>query len=179
MSRTSGLYRVGRNVEVRFLNDGTPVANVSLAENYGRKDEQGNRPTQWVEGVIYGPRAETLGPMLTKGSQHVFHLSDCHIETYQKNDGTQAVKMVGRVEDVQLTDRRDQAPQQQRPQQPQRQAAPQPQRQAPPQRQASPPPYQQQASGFDDADLDIPFATSSMHYDMTTSKQRRMEKYEY
>lgn len=33
-------------------------------------------------------------------------------------------------------------------------------------------------STFDDSD-DIPFATSSMYYDMTTSKQRRMAKYSY
>jgi len=33
------------------------------------------------------------------------------------------------------------------------------------------------ASGFDTMDDDIPFATSSMYYDMTTSKQRRMGKF--
>lgn len=34
-----------------------------------------------------------------------------------------------------------------------------------------------QGSGFDDMDNDIPFATSSMYYDMTTSKQRRMDRH--
>lgn len=36
-----------------------------------------------------------------------------------------------------------------------------------------------QGSGFDDMDSDIPFATSSMLYDMTTSKQRKMARYDY
>ena len=43
---------------------------------------------------------------------------------------------------------------------------------------------QKKASGFedmpnDDVDGDIPFATSSMYYDMTTSKQRKMARYDY
>lgn len=162
MSKTSGLFRVGRDCELRFLQDGTAVTNVSLAFNYGTKDQSGNRLTQWIEGALFGKRAETLAPMLTKGSQHVFHLSDCHIETFVKADGTQSFKMVGRVDDVELTDRRDQAPQQQ----PQRQAAPQPQRAPQTQRQAPAPqarpqgyqPAPRAPGGFDDMDDDIPFS---------------------
>lgn len=42
-----------------------------------------------------------------------------------------------------------------------------------PSRPAAPPPAPA-GSGFDDMDDDIPFATASAYYDMTTSKQRRM-----
>lgn len=35
------------------------------------------------------------------------------------------------------------------------------------------------SSGFDDMDDDIPFVTASMHYDMTTSKQRKLGRYDY
>ena len=157
--KSSGLFRIGRDAETRFLPDGTAVCNVSLAFNFGKKGQDGNRPSQWIDASIFGQRAETLGPMLTKGSQHVFHLSDAHIETYRKADGSEGFKMAARVDDVELTDRRDapggqqpqrQAPQQGYQQQPQRQAAPQ--RQQPPQRQAP-----QQASGFEDMGDDIPF----------------------
>lgn len=34
-------------------------------------------------------------------------------------------------------------------------------------------------SGFDDMDDDIPFVTSSMQYDMTTGKARKMARYDY
>lgn len=164
--KSSGLFRIGRDAEVRFLPDGTAVCNVSLAFNYGKKGQDGNRPSQWIDASIFGQRAETLAPMLLKGSQHVFHLSDAHIETYRKTDGSEGFKLAARVDDVELTDRRDgpapqqrQAPQQGYQQQPQRQAAPQ--RQQPPQRQA--PPQRQDASrhgggGFEDMDDDIPFA---------------------
>ena len=160
--KSSGLFRIGRDAETRFLPDGTAVCNVSLAFNYGKKGQDGNRPSQWIDASIFGQRAETLGPMLTKGSQHVFHLSDAHIETYRKADGSEGFKMAARVDDVELTDRRDapggQQPQRQAAQQqPQRQAAPQQQRQQPPQRQTAP---RQGGGGFEDMDDDIPFANA-------------------
>lgn len=147
--KSSGLFRIGRDCEVRFLPNGDAVTNVSLAFNHGKQDQDGKRPTQWIEGVLFGKRAETLAPMLTKGSQHVFHMSDIHIQTYQKNDGTEGVKLAGRIDDVELTDRRDapaphrQQATQQRPQAPAQRPAP---RQAP-----------RPASGFDDMDDDVPF----------------------
>jgi single-strand DNA-binding protein len=160
--KSSGLFRIGRDCECRFLPDGTAVANVSLAFNHGKKGQDGNRPTQWIEGSLFGQRAETLAPMLVKGSQHVFHLTDLHIETYQKNDGGEGHKMVGRIDDVELTDRRD-APQGQ--QQPQRQQAQAPRQQPPrqpgyqqaPQRQQPARQAPAQGSGFDDMSDDIPF----------------------
>ena len=33
--------------------------------------------------------------------------------------------------------------------------------------------------GFDDMDDDIPFLSNSPHFDMTTSKQRKMTRYDY
>lgn len=140
--KSSGLFRIGRDCEVRFLPNGDAVTNVSMAFNHGKQGPDGKRPTQWIEGVLFGKRAETLAPMLIKGSQHVFHMSDLHIQTYQKQDGSEGYKMAGRIDDVELTDRRD-AP-----------AAPrqQPPAQRPPQRQVQHP-----ASGFYDMADDIPF----------------------
>lgn len=147
--KSSGLFRIGRDCEVRFLPNGDAVTNVSLAFNHGKQDQDGKRPTQWIEGVLFGKRAETLAPMLTKGSQHVFHMSDLHIQTYQKNDGTEGVKLAGRIDDVELTDRRDSPS-------PQRQQATQQRPQAPAQRPA-PRQAPRPASGFDDMDDDVPF----------------------
>ena len=144
--KSSGLFRIGRDAELRYLTDGKAVCNVSLAFNYGKKGQDGNRSTQWIDASLFGERAEVLAPMLTKGSQHVFHLSDAHIETYQAKDGSPGSKMAARVDDVELTDRRDAQ---------QGQAA---QRPAPPaqQRPAAPAPSKA-ASGFDDMDSDIPW----------------------
>lgn len=148
--KSFGLFRVGRDAELRYLPDGKAVCNLSLAFNYGKKGQEGSRPTQWIDAVLFGDRAATLAPMLLKGSQHVFHLSDAHIETYQIRDGAQGFKMSARVDDVELTDRRDA----QQGQQPQQRPAPQgnPPQQRPAPKQAAP-----AGGGFDDMDDDIPW----------------------
>ena len=143
MATLIGLFTLGRDAELRSTSGGDQVATMAVAYNYGRKGQDGKQPTQWIDGSIFGKRAEVLGPMLLKGAQHVFHLSDLHIETFQGKNG-EGHKLVGRVDDVELTDRRDGvAPQQaQRP-------TPQPAPRQAPARQAS--------SGFDDMYDDIPF----------------------
>ena len=153
-----GICRLGREAEMRYLTDGTPVLNLALAVNYGKKGQDGNRPTQWIEAAMFGQRAETLAPFMLKGSAHCFTLSDMHIETYAKSDGSQGVKLAARVDDVELGPRQDGAATQQQRQAPAQQqggyraSAP---RQAPAPRPAMPP---ASSSGFDDMDIDeIPF----------------------
>lgn len=92
-----GPARLGKDVVLRTLQDGTPVASLALAFNYGPKDNNGKRATQWVEAVLFGERAQKLQPYLLKGTQIDVHLSDPHIETYDKNDGGQGVKLVARL----------------------------------------------------------------------------------
>ena len=145
--KSSGLFRIGRDAEVRFLTNGDAVCNVALAYNYGKKADDGGRPTQWIEAAIFGKRAEVLGPMLRKGSQHVFHLSDLHIETYEGKNGT-GTKLVGRVDDVALTDRKESNSEPSAPRQ-----APKPSHDAVKAREVT----KRDASGFDDMDDSIPW----------------------
>lgn len=150
---------MGREAEMRAMSDGTPVLNLALAVNYGKKGQDGNRPTQWIDAAMYGTRAETLAPFMLKGSAHCFTLSDVHVETYQKNDGGQGVKLVARIDDVELGPRQDGAAPQQRqaPAQQQggyRASAPRTAPQAPA---ARPPAPASGGSGFDDMSDDISF----------------------
>lgn len=153
--KSSGLFRLGRDAELRALGDGTPVLNIALAFNYGRKGEDGKRPTQWIEAALFGERATILAPFLLKGAQHVFHLHDIHIETYERTDGYEGFKLVGRVDDIELTDKRQEPAAQPAP----RAAAPAATRPAPrPAAAPAPRPTAPPAgSGFDDMDDDIPF----------------------
>lgn len=144
-----GLARLGRDMEVRFTPDGTPVGNLALAFNYGRKGQDGNRPTQWIEAALWGERAEKLAEYLTKGAQISVVLGEPHIETYDKSNGGQGFKLVAKVIELQF------AGGQQREEGQQRQArAPAP---APRQAPAPRPAPARQSSGFDDMDDDIPF----------------------
>jgi single-strand DNA-binding protein len=96
------LCRIGRNAEVRYLPDGTPVATLSLAYNYGRKGEDGKQKTQWIEGGLWGGRAESLGPFLTQGRLILVTFEDVHMEPYQLQDGTPRNKLAARVQDIRL-----------------------------------------------------------------------------
>lgn len=154
-----GICRLGRDAEIRYTHDGTPVANIAGAFNYGRKDEQGKRPTQWVELSLWGERAEGLSQYLTKGRQLYVIAGDVHVETYSRNDGGQGVKLVGKVESVEFVGSAEgQQVGQQAPQGGQRAQAPAPAPAPRQQRQAAPAPAPaRQSSGFDDMDDDIPF----------------------
>ena len=109
--KAQGLARIGKDAEVRFTPGGTAVANVSLAFTYGKKGEDGKRPTQWVDASIWGPRAEPMAPYLLKGKQIVAYLEDVHLQTYTKGDGTQSTKMVARLADLEfVSDNSDHKP---------------------------------------------------------------------
>jgi single-strand DNA-binding protein len=135
--KANGLARIGKDAEVRYTPGGAAVANVSLAFTYGKKGDDGKRPTQWVDASLWGQRVESLAPYLTKGKQIVAYLEDVHIQTYTKGDGTQASKMAARIADLEFVAGGEQA-----------ESQPKPKPQAAP---------QSQGSGFDDMDDDIPF----------------------
>ena len=100
--KAQGLARIGKDAEVRYTPGSTAVANVSLAFTYGKKGEDGKRPTQWVDASIWGQRAEPMAPYLLKGKQIVAYLEDVHLQTYTKGDGTQNTKMVARLADLEF-----------------------------------------------------------------------------
>jgi single-strand DNA-binding protein len=137
--KANGLARIGKDAEVRYTPGGAAVANVSLAFTYGKKGDDGKRPTQWVDASLWGQRAESLAPYIKKGGQIVAYLEDVSIQTFTKGDGTQATKMVARLVDLEFVSSGEQANSQPKPQ---------------PRPQSTP---QSHGSGFDDMDDDIPF----------------------
>lgn len=140
--KSIGLARIGKDAELRYSPNGTAVCNLSLAVVYGMKQQDGNRPTQWIDAAMWGKQAEALAQYMVKGSSHCFTLDDVHIETFQRNDGSTGTKLVARVIDVELGPRVDNGGGQgQYQQQHQQRQAPPPQQQ---QQQMAPPPAQQQ-----------------------------------
>src|SRR5678816_2849712 len=119
--------RVGRDVELRFTPSGTAVAAIALAYEYGRKDQQtGKKPTQWTEVTMWGKTAEALSQYLTKGKQVFIEAKDVHIQTYDKNDGTQGFKLAAEFVGIKFASegqgqQQSQAPAQQQQYQPQAQ----------------------------------------------------------
>lgn len=191
----TGICRIGRDCELRRTPNGDAVTNLSLAFNYGQKDQQtGNKPTMWIEGSLWGKRAEALAPYLLKGTQVSIVAEEPHIETYEGKNGPGS-KLVARIMSIDFAgpppDRQGDGGQRQAPQQGQQRQAPQGQQGGqrggyaqPQQRQA---PQQDQrggggggfqggGSGFDDMDSDIPFIDCSMNHDMESKLDRRIRK---
>ena len=138
MTTMYGLAKIGRDAELRRTPGGEAVCNLSLAFNYGRKGEDGKQPTQWVEGAMWGKRAESMAQYLVKGQSVMVTLQDVHIETFTKSDQTGGVKLAGRVADIAFAGPA-----------PQRQEAPPP---PPPKPKPAPAP-----SGFEDMSDEPPF----------------------
>jgi single-strand DNA-binding protein len=135
-----GLARLGADADVRYLQDGTAVANLNLAYNYGKKDAEGKRPTQWIQASMWGERAEKSAPYLTKGTLLNVVLDDVHIETYERRDGGTGTNLKARVNNFEFVGGR-----------PKDGEAPA-ERREPEQKPAKKP-----AGKFDDMDDDIPF----------------------
>ena len=76
---------------------------LAVAYNYGRKGEDGKKPSQWVRASMFGKQAETLAPYLTKGKQVSLVIRDLHIATFQKQDGTTGTSLEG-VADLSVRD---------------------------------------------------------------------------
>lgn len=133
-----GLARLGRDAELRTTSNGDTVATLALA--FTRR-VKGEKLTQWVDGALWGKRAESLAPYLLKGGLVAVTLEDVHIETFtsQKGDGH---KLAGRVIDVELAGGGE------------RTAAPAPRQVHAPRPAPATAPM---GSGFDDLDSDIPF----------------------
>lgn len=115
-----GLARLGRDAELRKTPNGDSVASLSLAFAWGRKGDDGKRQVCWVDGALWGKRAEALAPYLIKGGLVAVTLEDMHIETYQGKNG-EGHKLAARVIDVELAgggeQRQSAAPAQQQPRQ--------------------------------------------------------------
>ena len=47
MATLTGLFTLGRDAETRVTQGGTTVVQLAVAYNYGRKGEDGKKPSQW------------------------------------------------------------------------------------------------------------------------------------
>ncbi|SDM19622.1 single-strand binding protein [Halarsenatibacter silvermanii] len=56
-----------RDVELRYTNNGTPVANFTLAVDRGFKDKDGEKKTDFIKIVVWSNLAETCAQHIGKG----------------------------------------------------------------------------------------------------------------
>ena len=83
-----------------------------MAYNWGQKDREGKKPSQWVQASLFGERADSLAPYLGKGTQVFCILKDVNLEMYEGRDGKtyhnlrgtiDVIEFVGKAEKVAST----------------------------------------------------------------------------
>lgn len=141
----TGPARIGRDAELRHIPSGESVINLSLAYNHGKRDAEGNRPTQWIDAGLWGKRAESLAQHLLKGTQVWVVLEDVHLEEYEGKNG-KGTKLAARVQSIEFIGPKQSGGAER--------AAPAP---APAARRPAPAPAGKTGTGFDAMDDDIPF----------------------
>lgn len=151
----SGLFRIGRDAELRHTSNGDVVTSLSLAYTYGiKKNADGYLPSQWIEAALWGKRAESLVEYLTKGTRVYAVIEDLHIETYDKRDGGQGHKLTGRIQNIEFAGDGARSGDGERQKREPAGASQREPRAAPPAGEASSAAAQRRASAMDD---DIPF----------------------
>jgi single-strand DNA-binding protein len=80
--------RVGRDPELRYTVDGTPVASFSLAVSESWKGKDGNKQerTEWVNCTAWRKLAEIIGQYVHKGSL-IYVEGKMQSREYDGNDG--------------------------------------------------------------------------------------------
>lgn len=66
LNRCEFIGRLGKDPDMRYSPDGSPVCNFSLAVGWKTKDKEG---VEWVRIVVFGKLAEICGEYLKKGKQ--------------------------------------------------------------------------------------------------------------
>ena len=101
--KAHGIARLGRDAETRYTASGEPVVALALAFSMRNGTEDF---TQWVDASFWGSRAQKLAGYMLKGQQIGVDLDNLHMQHYTQRNGHPATKLVGRVVDVTLLDRK-------------------------------------------------------------------------
>jgi single-strand DNA-binding protein len=104
---------LGRDAELKYLNNGDPICNFSVADSQGR-----DNGTIWWNCTLFGKRGEALSQYLTKG-QSVTVVGTITEREWTSKDGDKRKSMDVRVSEIALQGgRKDAEPQEERRQAP-------------------------------------------------------------
>lgn len=90
--------RLGKDAELRYSQNATPILSFSVACNTGFGDKQ---VTTWWNCTLFGKRAETLQAYMAKG-QHVCVIGQASEEEWTDRDGGRRKSLKVAVNDVWL-----------------------------------------------------------------------------
>lgn len=89
----SGTGRLGQDVELRYTNGGTAVADLSVAVNKSRKhNDEYVQDTSWVTCTVWGKTAEACAANIGSGSR-VAVSGELSMEQWEDNEGNKRSKL--------------------------------------------------------------------------------------
>lgn len=96
---------LGRDPEMRYTPQGTPVCTFSIATNERRKDRAGEFQdiTTWFRVTAWGKQAETASKYLTKG-RRVYVEGRLHVEEWTDKEGKPRQTLEVNASDMQFID---------------------------------------------------------------------------
>lgn len=153
------LGNVGQDPEVRFLPNGNPVANLSVATSEAWTDKQSGQKqerTEWHRVVAFNKLAEIIQQYVKKGSK-IYIEGKIQTRKWQGQDGQDRYSTEIVASDMQMLDSRQGGQQPQQGSQPPQQQTYQHAQAQYAQQQGQAQGQPQQAGGFDDFDSEIPF----------------------
>ena len=103
MNNLNAVGNIGSDAEVRFTKEGTPVGSFSFALSSGYGDK---KKTTWLRCSLIGKRAETLAPMLLKGTQIALN-GELSLNEYVAKDGTNKSSVELLVSNITLLGKKD------------------------------------------------------------------------
>ena len=94
---------LGRDPELRYTPQGTPVCSFTIATNERRKDKTGEQQdiTTWFRVTLWGRQAETASQYLTKG-RPVYVEGRLRVEEWTDRDGKQRHTLEVHATDMQF-----------------------------------------------------------------------------
>src|SRR5258708_3187875 len=98
---------LGQDPELRFLEDGTAVTNLSVAVNKKRNDQ---RITTWYRVSVWQNSAETACKLLKKGSKVLVEGSNLRVNQYTTKDNKPAVSLERKGDRVVFLDSAEDGP---------------------------------------------------------------------
>ena len=94
---------LGRDPEMKFTAQGTPVCTFSVATNERRRDKAGEQQdvTTWFRVTVWGRQAETASKYLTKG-RSVYVEGRLHVDEWTDKQGKTRFTLEVNASDVQF-----------------------------------------------------------------------------
>lgn len=86
LNKWTGIGRLSRDPELKFLTNGTAVCRFSIAVERDRKSKDGQKETDFINVVVWSKLAELCAEYLSKGKMASI-VGPLHMRTYENQDG--------------------------------------------------------------------------------------------